>query len=318
MVFKAKVLQKLYPAITTLQREQNLSAIAEDQATTVNGKRKSCGEDGAFGEAVKLQNAASLCRRMYTVLPPPPGYNVHSEKYVTPPHLESIDTAEDPAGESVHRSSEEADEEKEAEDQRRRRRRKKKKPAPPLDSGKNLALVSDRSGQRVPVDEGGERISRNKKRKLKKKRHKDKLLSLGLMPQAAALEFTYSKDGEEEDNKRKAAELSEFLRTTLEIYMSDSSPHVVKTSRLSATVDGLLRSLASGSKPNSVLSQLYSLKTFIQQNEAGSLEMALIELNNNTYMSPEEASAVVSLFKYWITEILPMQRDETTRLPTTQ
>ncbi|MEQ2240640.1 hypothetical protein ILYODFUR_017110 [Ilyodon furcidens] len=103
-VFKAKVLQKLYPAITTLQREQNLSAIAEDQATTVNGKRKSCGEDGTFGEAVKVQNAASLCRRMYTVLPPPPGYNVHSEKYVTPPQLESIDTAEDLADSYTQRN----------------------------------------------------------------------------------------------------------------------------------------------------------------------------------------------------------------------
>lgn len=76
-----------------------------------------------------------------------------------------------------------------------------------------------------PVDEGGEHVSRNKKRKLKKKRHKEKLLSMGLMPRASALEFTYQKDGEveegKEDNERRATELSDFLRTTLEIYMSD-------------------------------------------------------------------------------------------------
>lgn len=74
----------------------------------------------------------------------------------------------------------------------------------------------------TPADEGGERISRNKKRKLKKKRHKEKLLSRGLIPRAAALEFTYIKDVEQEDgNERRAAEVSDFLRTTMKSYMSD-------------------------------------------------------------------------------------------------
>ncbi|KAM4540643.1 uncharacterized protein erich1 isoform 2-T2 [Fundulus diaphanus] len=321
-VFKSKVLQKLYPAITTPGKEQNLPAIAGEQATTAGVKRRSFKKDGAF-DAGKPQNAAGTCRRMYTVLPPPPGYNVHSEKSVTLPELESINSAEDPAEESVH--SEEEDEEKESEDQKRRRRkRKKKKQAPSLDSGKDGAPVRDGSGQsQVPVDERGERISKNRKRKLKKKRHKEKLLSLGLMPRAAALEFTYSKDGEEgvkeeKDDKAKATELSEFLWTTLEIYMSDASPNIIKIPHLSATVDGLLRSLASGSKPNSVLNQLNSLKKLIQQNEAGSVEKALVELNNNAFMSAEETNAVVSLFKYWITEILPLQTDKATRLSTTQ
>ncbi|KAM4724431.1 uncharacterized protein erich1 isoform 2-T2 [Anableps anableps] len=317
-VFKSKVLQKLYPAIPTLGKEQDLSATAEDQGTTTRVKRRTCKEDGTFGNTEKPQNAATPCRRMYTVLPPPPGYNVHTEKSVTLPQLESINCAEEPAEESVHKSNEEEDEEKEAEDQKRRRRRKKRKPASRQDSGKNGAPVSDRSGQRqLPVDEEGECISRNKKRKLKKKRHKEKLLSLGLIPRSAALEFIYSKDEEEEDSKRKAAEVSEFLRTTLEIYMSDSSAHEVKIPHLSATLDGLLRSLESASKPNSVLNQLHSLKNLVQQNEAGSLEKALVELNDAD-MSTEETNAVVSLFKYWITEILPMQRDKVTRHPAAQ
>lgn len=126
--------------------------------------------------------------------------------------------------ESVHGSSEVEEKQKEAQ---KRRRRIKRKPTHPLDSGKDGAPLSDGSGQsQVPVDERGESISKNKKRKLKKKRHKEKLLSLGLMPRSAALEFIYSKDEEEgmkeeEDSKRKAAEVSEFLRTTLEIYLSD-------------------------------------------------------------------------------------------------
>lgn len=132
-----------------------------------------------------------------------------------------------PTEESVQDGNEELDQYKEEEEQKRKRRRRKRKPTLHQDSGKDGAAPMSESstGQsQTPVDEGGERISRNKKRKLKKKRHKEKLLSMGLMPRAAALEFTYQKDGEEEeeeDNERRAAEVSDFLRTTMEIYMSD-------------------------------------------------------------------------------------------------
>lgn len=127
-----------------------------------------------------------------------------------------------PTEESVHESNEDFDQDKEAEGQKRRRRRKRK---PTLQEGKDGAapLIETCTAQdQTPADEGGERISRNKKRKLKKKRHKEKLLSMGLMPRASALEFTYQKDGEEEeDGERRAAEVSDFLRTTMEIYKSD-------------------------------------------------------------------------------------------------
>lgn len=62
----------------------------------------------------------------------------------------------------------------------------------------------------APMDEGGARISKNKQRKLKKKRHKEKLLSMGLMPQATALEFTYRKDEEDDDSRGRAAEVSDL------------------------------------------------------------------------------------------------------------
>lgn len=116
------------------------------------------------------------------------------------------------------------DEEQEAEEQRRRRRKRKKKATVCQDSGNDEATPGSESGtgqNQTAGDEGAERISRNKKRKLKKKRHKQKLLSMGLMPRAAALEFTYQKDGEEEEDERRAAEVSDFLRTTMEMYLSD-------------------------------------------------------------------------------------------------
>lgn len=110
------------------------------------------------------------------------------------------------------------------------------------------------TGERdAPIDQGGEGVSRNRRRKLKKKRHKEKLLSTGVTPRASALEFTYQKDGEmeeeKEDAERRAAELSDFLRTTLETYISDGehSPALCTKSqnftqaRAAVSVHSLLR-----------------------------------------------------------------------------
>lgn len=76
--------------------------------------------------------------------------------------------------------------------------------------------------------EGETKLSRNKRRKLKKKRRKEKFLSLGLTPSAAALQFIYqpeegSREGEEliedtQSNEKQMAELLEFLQATLEVY----------------------------------------------------------------------------------------------------
>lgn len=114
------------------------------------------------------------------------------------------------------------DEQNEAEQQSSRRRRKRKK-ASLQEPGKNESPLTESStGQSQVTEDAGERISKNKKRKLKKKMRKEKLMSMGLVPKAAPLEFTYNKEKEEDsDNERRADELLEFLKTTTEIYMSD-------------------------------------------------------------------------------------------------
>lgn len=53
------------------------------------------------GDAGKTQSAANPSRRMYTVLPPPADYKTDSEKSVTLPQLDSINSAEDPAGKTT-------------------------------------------------------------------------------------------------------------------------------------------------------------------------------------------------------------------------
>ncbi|XP_054470217.1 glutamate-rich protein 1 isoform X2 [Anoplopoma fimbria] len=320
-VFQSKVLQKLYPEAAKPEKEPSPPSIVEALSRKSHVKRKASQQDTAIGDAGTTHSAANPGKRMYTALPPPADYKTDSEKSVTLPQLESINSAEDPAEESVHDTNEESDPDKEEEEQKRKRKRRKKKPALHQNSRKgDAAPVSESStGQsRTPEDEGGEHISKNKKRKLKKKRHKEKLLSMGLMPRATALEFTYRKDGEEEEededdnNKRRAAEVSEFLRTTMEIYMSDSSVRADHRPLLSGTVNDLLSSIASGCLPPAVLKQLSGLKAFVQQQQADKLEKALGELFHTSPMSAEETAAVVSLFQYWITDILPMQGEKKT------
>ncbi|KAM6968629.1 uncharacterized protein erich1 [Tautogolabrus adspersus] len=317
-IFQSKVLQKLYPAAPKQEDPRppyNVDALAKKTCM----KRKASQVNSTTEDALQTQSAANPGRRLYTVMSPPADYKIGSEKSVTLPLLESINSGKDPADELVRDSDEELDQDEEGQGQQRKKRRRKRKPAVHLDSGTDGAASESSRGQsQTLVEEGGESISRNRKRKLKKKRHKEKLRSMGLMPRAAALEFTYRKDEEEEeeDNEKRAAEVADFLRTTMEIYMSDSSSRVDKLPLLSKTMDDLLCSIASGDKPASVLQHLYSLKVFVQKKETDKVETSLEDLQNASFLSAEETTAVVSLFQYWITDILSMQGDRKTGLST--
>ncbi|XP_068608527.1 glutamate-rich protein 1 [Brachionichthys hirsutus] len=212
-VFQSKVLQKLYPAAQP--------SPPENPAKNIHVERKPSQVD-ITNDARKPQSAANPGGRMYTALPPPADYKANPEESITPSQLESINTARDPAEASSHHSSEELEQDKEEVVQETKRRKRKRKSNLPRDARKAGAGLLDESCTDRP-SEGGAHISRNKKRKLKKKRHKEKLLSMGLMPRASALEFTYRRDGEEEqDEETRAPEVSDFLRTTLETYKSAS------------------------------------------------------------------------------------------------
>ncbi|XP_036810885.1 glutamate-rich protein 1 isoform X4 [Oncorhynchus mykiss] len=247
-VFQSKVLQRLYPLPPKLEKEPS-SSPPEFVLDKSSVKQKVGLEEGTItGDGGIIPSSTQPGRRMYTVVAPPAEYKTVAEGSVTLSQPACINTVQDPADENTHES------EGEGERQRLRRRRKRKGTTAP--GGGTVAGQAtdsnpgDPTMAPTPTEEKGERLSKNKRRKLKKKRHKEKLLSLGLMPRAAALEFTYQREGngEEEDEEMRqgrAAEVMDFLRTTQEIYVSD-----------------------------------------------------------------REATAVVSLFQYWITDILPLQRPE--------
>lgn len=130
-----------------------------------------------------------------------------------------------PTEESRDDADRDSEQDGEKEQTSRRRKRRKKKPALHPDCKKDGADPASQPivalGQ-AHTHEGGEAVSKNKRRKLKKKRRKEKLLSMGLMPQAAAVEFTYRKDDEGNDESgSRVAEVSDFLRSTMKLYMSD-------------------------------------------------------------------------------------------------
>lgn len=140
-----------------------------------------------------------------------------------------------PTEESRDDADGDSEQDKDNEPKSRRRKRRKKKPGLRPDCKKDRAALASEPGEALGQarrPEGAEGVSKNKKRKLKKKRRKEKLLSLGLVPQAAAVEFTYRKDdgGSGDDSGRSLAEVSDFLRSTMKLYMSDCKRRAVRRS----------------------------------------------------------------------------------------
>ncbi|XP_023850521.1 glutamate-rich protein 1 isoform X1 [Salvelinus sp. IW2-2015] len=314
-VFQSKVLQRLYPLPPKPEKEPS-SSPPEFVLEKSSVKQKVGLEVGTItGDEGIIPSSTQPGRRMYTVVAPPAEYKTGAEGSVTLSQPACINTVEDPADENTHES------EGEGERQRLRRKRRKRKGTTAPGGGTVAGQATDSNPgdptmAPTPTEKEGERLSKNKRRKLKKKRHKEKLLSLGLMPRAAALEFTYQREGngqedeDEEMKQRRAAEVMDFLRTTQEIYVSDRSLPAGRLHVSSVVVEGLLTSLSNGTFPPPVLAQLHSLKSLVQQQDTERLAKALQELQNSSTMSPSEATAVVSLFQYWITDILPLQRQK--------
>ncbi|KAM9777956.1 uncharacterized protein erich1 [Neosynchiropus ocellatus] len=308
-VFQSKVLQRLYPG--PLKTSELIPSCGVDELAKrphVNRKRL---QKDVLQNLTTTDCPASPVKRIYTALPRPPDYVTNAEKSDTIPLLENAQSAENLAEESVPDSNGESDRDDKSCQQRRRRRRRKMKPTAHKDLEKEEEeedLINRSGADETQAGEGGHHISKNKKRKLKKKRHKEKLLSQGLMPRAAALEFTYQRS--ESNNQMKVAHVSDFLRTTMEIYMSDSALMTKKVPQLSETLAELLSGLVSGSRPSSLLQKMHELKVLAQKKDGDRLAKALEDLKDDTLMTAEETAAVVSLFQYWISDILPVQGEE--------
>ncbi|KAJ7988910.1 hypothetical protein DPEC_G00314080 [Dallia pectoralis] len=235
-VFQSKVLQRLYPLPSNPERDPSPPTC---ELIKNSVKPKVILQPGAVtGDGELTGSSIETHRRVYTVLAAPAEYKTGAVGFVTLVQPSGINT-EDPAGENAQ----ESDEDKAEEQPCRRRRRKRKGTKAP--GGGTVPGSLDQAtdykhgyGTNIPPPvEDGEQVSKNRRRKLKKKRHKEKLLSLGLVPRAEALEFTYLRQGcgkeEEAGELTRAAVLVDNLRTT-----KDLSERL----QVSEAVDGLVTS----------------------------------------------------------------------------
>lgn len=260
-----------------------------------------------------VKRTAVQGKKLYTVHPPPEGYFITSEdNSVTVSNPDPTDSEDSPAD-----LSDAGDHELH---KKRKRRRKKKVFPSAIAEVSTLPAEGDVDGQEdvaLPHDEDDtgsslstERLSKNRKRKMKKKRHRGKLLALGLVPQTRAVEFTFAQKDE-----GNSEEVLDFLQTTLEIYLSDrksSGSSVESSPRLSlSAAEALFSHLSDSTLPPAEISRLCGLRALLVKNEA-QLKSQLEQFKGTSTLPADEVSVVCSLVEYWLTEILPMQSEQKT------
>ncbi|XP_062863446.1 glutamate-rich protein 1 [Trichomycterus rosablanca] len=293
-VFQAKVLQRLYPAPPNPEKVLD-SAVHHPETfkssnTTKPKTRNTTANIGA---------PTSSGRKVYTALPPPQDYvPAHGDGSATPSRPEPVDNANEATSSDDHSGPED-----EGHVRKRRKRRRKQK----------AAGLSETPGGDA---EGPEHLSRNKKRKLKKKRHREKLRTL--VPRPAALEFTYKhteeeeEEGGDEEQLQKVEDVLEFLQSTYDLYASDRSraPGVPSVLSVSAA-KSLFANLSAGTSPPAVLSDLCRFRALLVQADTVRLHKELQEFRSGSTLPADETDLICTLFNYWITEVLPLQTEKT-------
>ncbi|NXB29438.1 ERIC1 protein, partial [Eulacestoma nigropectus] len=248
-------------------------------------------------------------RRIYTVDLPPERYVA-----VTPDALSNA------VSENSGSSADSTEEEYQGQTKRKRIRRKKQKSSLQIssnlhgeqtDSGMQETVVQDNL-QLQQTD--GPRISKNKKRKMKKKRQKEKKRAAGLVTKTTGVDFTYQpdKNNKEEaaglkDIDEKADSLLDFLQATQQIYFADKKSECRDAAVNSATAQELLQCLESHTISSSDVTHLHQLKSLVLLQDTERLKDALKQFQEQSMMSPDHAKVAMSLFHYWITDILPVK-----------
>ncbi|XP_058254542.1 glutamate-rich protein 1 isoform X2 [Hemibagrus wyckioides] len=302
-VFQAKVLQRLYPARLKVEKAPETPVHHPQAAKSFKGVQVKPSKGPGHAEVSGLSG-----RKVYTVLPPPKDYIPASgDGLGLPSDTQAVNNADEMPG------SEDGKDDCASKKRKRRRTRK----AATLSEGNPATAAADYdkaegAEERNPGNvRGSECLSKNKRRKMKKKRHKEKLLSLGLVPRSVAIEFTYkeSEEKNEEDEEKKVEEVLDFLQSTRDLYFSDRSCSTGDPSVFLSTTDSLFTRLSDGTSPPADLSVLRRLRALLRQREVEELHTVLQEFTHTSRLPKDETEAICTLFHYWITEVLPMQTE---------
>ncbi|XP_038656327.1 glutamate-rich protein 1 isoform X3 [Scyliorhinus canicula] len=183
-VFEQKVLKKLYSSPPEVRIQEAPTKISTSKQEQKEEERSNITSD-SIGDAQIIP----VCRKVYTVSLPPSGNELCSTK-------------SNEQREPQDSSGEEPEEEEPSQKFPRKRRRRRKindslfdrinKNAPPvLQQIEGLETGIMQTSHLDSAKSEEETLTKNKRRKLKKKRHKEKLKAAGLVPRATAVEFTY-------------------------------------------------------------------------------------------------------------------------------
>ncbi|XP_046712452.1 glutamate-rich protein 1 isoform X2 [Silurus meridionalis] len=313
-VFQAKVLQRLYPAALKVV-EKALETPAQHPQAATSGI-------GVQPKPSKVtdhvETPAVSGRKLYTVLSPPKDYLPASEdEWRSPTDAQSVNNVDELPGSEEHSATED--------DQqaikRRKRRRKRKAATPSGGNAHNVAADDDDEAKDAEEGnkgntEGSECLSKNKRRKMKKKRHKERLLALGLVPRSTALEFTYKqseeKEVEDEVEEKEVEEVLDFLRSTRDLYLSDRSYSTGDLSGFLNATESLFTHLSNGTSPPAVVSLLCRFRSLLRQSDVETLHSVLQEFTHTSTLPKDETEVIHTLFQYWMTEVLPMQTENKT------
>ncbi|XP_038627584.1 glutamate-rich protein 1 [Tachyglossus aculeatus] len=304
-VFIAKVLKRLFPPDVG---SSSINVPSDPPQTSVeNPTSKSKQEPEKPPPSTEGDGEIPPCRRFYTASPPPEGYVADPLECANFEKSENSGSSEDP-------------EEDDPSGQPKRRRTRKKKPRsrvlnPSVAGGeqtefeKHGNLTRDKS-QSQHTD--GPRISRNKKRKLKKKRQKERKRAAGLLTKATGVDFMYQPEerGSEEDfedTDEMADGILDFLQATQEIYFSDRKSACADWSVCSETLQKVLKRLESHCMPSPDVTLLHQMKSLVLLRDTERLTSALDQFQEHCLMPPHESKVISTLFHYWMTEILPVK-----------
>ncbi|NXN67016.1 ERIC1 protein, partial [Himantopus himantopus] len=322
-VFIGKVLKRLYAETSSSSLAHPSSREEEAVLRNLGSKSKeknldnvqkssadaSTSTDTPCGSLQGSDNTILSPRRMYTVNLPPEGYVAVTPDAISISVSENSDSSADSTGKCEYQGQ----------TKRKRIRRKKQKNSlqnsnlhgEQTQSGMRETLVQDNL-QLQQID--SPKISKNKKRKMKKKRQKEKMRAAGLVTKNTGVDFTYQpdKNNREEaaglkDIDEKADSILDFLQATQQIYFADKKSECMDSAVNSATAQELLHYLESRTISPSDVTLLHQLKSLVLLQDIERLKDALKEFQEQSMMPPDHTKIVMSLFHYWITDILPVK-----------
>ncbi|KAJ8775780.1 hypothetical protein J1605_016178 [Eschrichtius robustus] len=281
-------------------------------------------------------------RRLYTVGLPPEGWVPPPPEAPSCSSPESSSSGEDAGDQDLH-----------AQPKRRRIRKhnsKKKFKNPsnvPVEQAELEKQQSILQEKLQPRHTDGPTVSKNKKRKLKKKQQIKRKKAAGLLTGVSGVNFMYQpeetsseqddvrvSDGEdvadreggvpeaeeegatdagEEDVKstnEKADGILNFLKSTQEIYFYDGVSKDSDSAVFMETSEELFKYLETHSMPSSDVFILDHMKTLLLLQDTERLKSALEVFPEHCRMPPDYARVISAFFNYWITHILPEKNNE--------